>query len=306
VKLPEVSVLDAAFVLSVAGIAALTGNAIGAGLSMLVAAGYFVTGRRVHNERHAPDAFRLSGIVDGRTWTPEQHQLIRLRASEPCASATRLYGQRWGRGSWRSQVRECSGFPWILRLSSEMAALPLMQEIGNLVQDQKDSEPEDGEVLRAVDAHLLPLLLSGLRSRVELAHRVTDGITGNEVSWHLVSAVQTRRVHEGAFAPRQDVRGRSRRQFPLQSGYLLLQADDLLREVCMVARHRVEMIGQSSDLGLQLPDTRLQLANQRLLGVVTRVLGRLTRSVSAHVFGAVLRHPYASFRVRPYTLTAVM
>src|SRR5437870_13817133 len=39
--LPGVSVLDAAFALSVAGVAALTGNPIGAGLTMLVAAAWF-------------------------------------------------------------------------------------------------------------------------------------------------------------------------------------------------------------------------------------------------------------------------
>jgi hypothetical protein len=51
VKLPEVSVLDAAFVLSVSGIAALTGNAIGAGLSMLVAAVYFVVSAVIADRR---------------------------------------------------------------------------------------------------------------------------------------------------------------------------------------------------------------------------------------------------------------
>lgn len=52
--LPNVSILDAAFVLSVAGIAALTGNAIGAGLSMLVAAGYFVASSFIADRRAAP------------------------------------------------------------------------------------------------------------------------------------------------------------------------------------------------------------------------------------------------------------
>ncbi len=39
--LPGVSVLDAAFALSVAGIAALTGNPLGAGLSIIAAAAWF-------------------------------------------------------------------------------------------------------------------------------------------------------------------------------------------------------------------------------------------------------------------------
>ncbi len=50
-KLSGVSVLDAAFALSVAGIAALTGNAIGAGLSMLVAAGYFLAAAVIEDRR---------------------------------------------------------------------------------------------------------------------------------------------------------------------------------------------------------------------------------------------------------------
>ena len=39
--IPGVSPIDAAFALSVAGVAALTGNSLGAGLSMLVAAAWF-------------------------------------------------------------------------------------------------------------------------------------------------------------------------------------------------------------------------------------------------------------------------
>ncbi len=53
--LPGVSVLDAAFVLSVAGVAALTGNALGAGLAMLVGAGYFVVSAWIADHR-APSA----------------------------------------------------------------------------------------------------------------------------------------------------------------------------------------------------------------------------------------------------------
>lgn len=49
--LPNVSVLDAAFVLSVAGVAAITGNSIGAGLSMIVAAIWFAVSAYIADRR---------------------------------------------------------------------------------------------------------------------------------------------------------------------------------------------------------------------------------------------------------------
>jgi len=52
--LPTVSVLDAAFALSVAGVAALTGNPIGAGLSMLVAAFWFGLSAYLVDKRTEP------------------------------------------------------------------------------------------------------------------------------------------------------------------------------------------------------------------------------------------------------------
>ncbi len=52
--MPGVSVVDAAFALSVAGVAALTGNAIGAGLSMIVAAGWFALSAYLADRRTEP------------------------------------------------------------------------------------------------------------------------------------------------------------------------------------------------------------------------------------------------------------
>ena len=49
--IPGVSVLDAAFALSVAGVAALTGNPLGAGLALLVAAAYFVASAVIADRR---------------------------------------------------------------------------------------------------------------------------------------------------------------------------------------------------------------------------------------------------------------
>lgn len=54
--LPGVSVLDAAFALSVAGVAALTGNALGAGLAVIVAAGYFALSAYLVDRRTPPKA----------------------------------------------------------------------------------------------------------------------------------------------------------------------------------------------------------------------------------------------------------
>lgn len=52
--LPGVSVLDAAFALSVAGVSALTGNPIGAGLTMLVAAAWFGLSAWLADKRSEP------------------------------------------------------------------------------------------------------------------------------------------------------------------------------------------------------------------------------------------------------------
>lgn len=52
--LPSVSVLDAAFVLSVSGVSAITGNALGAGLSMIVGAAYFLASAIIADRRAAP------------------------------------------------------------------------------------------------------------------------------------------------------------------------------------------------------------------------------------------------------------
>jgi hypothetical protein len=54
VNLPGVSVLDVAFVLSVAGVAALTGNSLGAGLALIVAATYFIATAILADRRSEP------------------------------------------------------------------------------------------------------------------------------------------------------------------------------------------------------------------------------------------------------------